>query len=76
MAVGRAGCPMTLGGGGLIGVIVLVAFLLLSGGGGDLGDLGALSGQAVGPGTASSELETRVGRAPTRTHARIAASSP
>ena len=52
------GMPLTLGGGGLVGVIVLVAFLLLSGGGGDIGDLGALSGQAVGPGTASSELET------------------
>jgi predicted metalloprotease len=49
---------MTLGGGGgVIGVIVLLAFLFLGGGGG-LGDLGALSGQAVGPGTASSELQT------------------
>jgi predicted metalloprotease len=54
------GTPVALGGaGGLIGVIVLVAFLLLGGGGsGGLGDLGALSGQAVGPGTASSELQT------------------
>jgi predicted metalloprotease len=53
------GTPMALGGaGGLIGVIVLVAFLLLGGGGGGLGDLGALSGQTVGPGTASSELQT------------------
>ena len=45
------------GGGGIIGIIVVVAFLLLSGGGG-LGDLGALQGQQVGPGTASSELQT------------------
>jgi predicted metalloprotease len=52
------GTPMVLGGGGgVIGVVVLLAFLLLGGGGG-LGDLGALSGQAVGPGTASSELQT------------------
>jgi predicted metalloprotease len=53
------GMPATLGGGGLIGVIVLVAFLLLSGGGGGLGDLGGLSGQTVGPGTApSSDVQT------------------
>ena len=52
------GLPMTLGGGGgVIGIIVLLAFLLLSGGGG-LGDLGGLQGQAVGPGTASTELQT------------------
>ncbi len=44
------------GGGGVIGLVVLVAFLLLSGGGG-LGDLGALSGEAVGPGTASNEVK-------------------
>ena len=56
---GRAGrVPITLGGGGLIGVIVLVAFLLLSGGGGGVGDLGALTGQTVGPGTASTDLQT------------------
>ena len=52
------GVPITLGGGGLIGVIVLVAFLLLSGGGGGIGDLGALSGQTVGPGTHSTDLQT------------------
>ena len=53
------GMPMTLGGGGLIGIVVLVAFLLLSGGEGGLGDLGALSGQTVGPGTAqNSDLQT------------------
>jgi predicted metalloprotease len=53
------GRPVALGGGGgLIGVIVLLAFLFLSGGGGGLGDLGALSGQSVGPGTASTELQT------------------
>jgi predicted metalloprotease len=51
------GLPMTLGGGGgVIGIIVVLAIVLLGGGGG-LGDLGALSGQAVGPGTASSELQ-------------------
>lgn len=51
------GVPMTLGGGGIVGIIVLVAFLVLGGGGGGLGDLGSLSGQAVGPGTASGELQ-------------------
>jgi len=52
------GTPMALGGGGgLIGVVVLVAFLLLSGGGG-LGQLGTLEGQQVGPGTATSDLQT------------------
>jgi predicted metalloprotease len=52
------GLPMTIGGGGgLIGIVVLVAFLLLSGGGG-LGDLGALEGQQIGPGTASGEIQT------------------
>jgi predicted metalloprotease len=52
------GLPVTLGGGGgLIGVIVLLAIIFLSGGGG-LGDLGALQGQAVGPGTGSSEVKT------------------
>ena len=64
-----AECPVTLGGGGLIGVIVLVAFLLLSGGGGGIGDLGALSGQTVGPGTESTDLQTdcRTGRGCERT---------
>jgi uncharacterized protein len=53
------GMPMALGGGGgLIGVILVLAFLLLSSGGGGLGDLGGLSGQAVGPGTGSTEVQT------------------
>ncbi len=52
------GMPMQLGGGGgLVGIVVLVLFLWLSGGSGGLGDLGSLNGQAVGPGTASSELQ-------------------
>src|SRR5919201_5405699 len=51
------GIPVAVGGGGgIIGLIVVLAFLLLGGGGG-LGDLGSLSGQTVGPGTASSELQ-------------------
>jgi predicted metalloprotease len=56
--------PITIGGGGLIGIVVLVAFLLLSGGEGGLGDLGALSGQTVGPGTAQNsdlQAECRTG---------------
>jgi predicted metalloprotease len=58
--VGRVpgGMPVALGGGGgLIGVVVLLAFLLLGGGGG-LGDLGSLQGEAVGPGTPSTGLQT------------------
>jgi predicted metalloprotease len=55
---GVPGLPVAIGGGGgLIGIVVLVAFLVLSSGGG-LGDLGPLSDEAVGPGTASSELQT------------------
>jgi predicted metalloprotease len=58
---GRGGIPGGIpiavgGGGGVIGIVVLLAFLLLAGGGG-LGDLGALSGEAVGPGASSSELQ-------------------
>ena len=51
------GMPVTLGGGGgVIGIIVLLAFLFLSGGGG-LGDLGSLAGQTVGPtGQPSGEI--------------------
>lgn len=48
--------PATLGGGGVIGIVVLVAFILLSGSGGGLGELGGLAGQAVGPGAPSSEV--------------------
>ena len=52
------GIPMTFGGGGgLIAVLVLLVYIFLGGGGG-LGDLGGLSGQSVGPGTASSEIQT------------------
>ena len=51
------GLPVTLGGGGgVIGIIVLLAFIFLSGGGG-LGDLGSLAGQTVGPtGQPSGEI--------------------
>jgi uncharacterized protein len=52
------GLPVTLGGGGgLIGLVILLAVLFLGGGGG-LGQLGQLDDQTVGPGTASSELQT------------------
>jgi uncharacterized protein len=52
------GLPVTLGGGGgLIGLVILLAVLFLGGGGG-LGQLGQLEDQTVGPGTASSELQT------------------
>jgi uncharacterized protein len=52
------GVPVALGGGGgLIGLVILLAVLFLGGGSG-LGDLGQLEDQTVGPGTASSELQT------------------
>jgi len=52
------GAPVALGGGGgVIGIIVLLAYIFLSGGGG-LGDLGSLQGQEVGPGAASTEVQT------------------
>ena len=52
------GLPVTLGGGGgLIGLVILLAVLFLSGGGAS-GELGQLEDQTVGPGTASSELQT------------------
>ncbi len=51
------GAPMTIGGGGgLIGLLVVLAFLFL-GGGGSSGDLGSLSGQTVGTGAAATELQ-------------------
>jgi len=51
------GMPVTLGGGGgLIAILVLLAFVFLTGGGG-LGDLGSLAGQTVGPtGQPSGEI--------------------
>jgi uncharacterized protein len=52
------GLPVTIGGGGgLIGLVILLAVLFLSGGGAS-GELGQLEDQTVGPGTASSELQT------------------
>jgi predicted metalloprotease len=52
------GLPVTLGGGGgLIGIIILLAVLFLGGGGG-LGDLGQLQDQTVGPGAATTDLQT------------------
>jgi uncharacterized protein len=49
------GMPVTLGGGGgLIGIIILLAFIFLSGGGS--GGLGSLDGQTVGPTGPSGEL--------------------
>jgi predicted metalloprotease len=56
--VGVPSLPMAVGGGGgLIGIVVLLVVLFVGGGGG-LGGLDALSGQTVGAGTASSELQS------------------
>jgi predicted metalloprotease len=54
------GKPMAIGGGGGIIAVIVVLAITLFGGGGGLGDLGALSGQAVGPGVspAASEVAT------------------
>ncbi len=64
-AVGAAprAAPLALGGGGLIGVVVLLAIILLGGnplGGGPGSDLGDLAGQTVGPGTPSTALADRL----------------
>ncbi len=56
---GVSGMPVAIGGGGgLIGLVVLLLFVFLGRGGG-LGELGGLSDQTVGPGTASSELQAQ-----------------
>jgi uncharacterized protein len=57
---GRPGAPMALGGGGIVTIVIVLAFILLGGnplGGGTSGGLGDLVGQTVGPGTPSSELQ-------------------
>ena len=59
--LGGAGIPMGIpkvgGAGGIVVLLVVLAYVFLSGGGG-LGDLGSLQNQSVGPGTASSDLQT------------------
>jgi predicted metalloprotease len=63
--LGGVGGGKTLGGGGLVGIVVIVAiYLLLGQGGGGLGELGSLAGQSFGPGTPSNELtnECRTGQ--------------
>ena len=63
--LGGLGGGKTMGGGGLVGLIVtaVVLFLVLSGGEGGLGQLGSLAGQTVGTGTPNPELaqECRTG---------------
>jgi uncharacterized protein len=53
---GLGGGKILGGGGGLIGVVVLVLYLVLASQGGGLGGLGSLAGQTVGPGTPNPEL--------------------
>jgi predicted metalloprotease len=58
---GPATSPLALGGGGLIGVVVLLAVILLGGNpldGGAGSDLSDLAGVSVGPGTPSTALAT------------------
>ena len=62
---GLGGGKVLGGGGGLIGIVVLVLYLVLASQGGGLGELGSLAGQTVGPGaTPSPELreECRTGQ--------------
>jgi predicted metalloprotease len=60
-ARGRRPSGMALGGGagglGLVGVLVFLAVTLLSGNSGGLGQLGVLEDQAVGRGTAPTEIK-------------------
>ncbi len=60
---GLGGGKILGGGGGLIGIVVLVLYLVLASQGGGLGELGSLAGQTVGPGTPNTELaaECRMG---------------
>jgi predicted metalloprotease len=60
---GLGGGKVLGGGGGLIGIVVLVLYLVLASQGGGLGELGSLAGQTVGPGTPNTELtsECRTG---------------
>jgi predicted metalloprotease len=52
----RMGGPVLAGGGGLgiVGLVVFVLYSVLAGGGGDLGALGSLDGQSVSTGPPSS----------------------
>jgi predicted metalloprotease len=61
---GLGGGKVLGGGGGLIGIVVLVLYLVLASQGGGLGELGSLTGQTVGPGTPNTELasECRTGQ--------------
>jgi predicted metalloprotease len=51
------GLPKIGGAGGLVVLLVVLAYVFLAGGGG-LGDLGSLEGQSVGPGTSASDVQT------------------
>ena len=55
---GLGGGKVLGGGGGLIGIVVLVLYLVIASQGGGLGELGSLAGQTVGPGTPNTELAT------------------
>ena len=59
--LGGSGIPMGLpkvgGAGGIVVLLVVLAYVFLAGGGG-LGDLGSLEGQQVGPGTATTDLQS------------------
>ena len=69
------GVPITLGGGGLIGVLVLVAFLLLSGGGGGVGDSARSRARPSARERRRPTSRPSAARAPMRTRGTTAASS-
>ncbi|HEU5263539.1 MAG TPA: neutral zinc metallopeptidase, partial [Gaiellaceae bacterium] len=59
------GGPIALGGGGIVGIIVLLAIVLLGGNplGGETGGLGGLAGETAGTGAPSATIsECRTGR--------------
>jgi predicted metalloprotease len=58
---GLGGRGIALGGGGLVGVVLLAAFLLLGGDPAVLGDLAGMQGGVVGPESTTLQEECRTG---------------
>ena len=56
----RRGTGLAVGGGGL-GLVLAIVYVLLGGNPADLGSLGNLNGQAIGPGDSTLEVACRTG---------------